>query len=526
MKKLLISSALLFYLFLFCNTLISQTKFQCTVGGSGEDLSYYNIASRDGGFFLVGSTYSFGAGDYDIMVEKLDYRGILKWSKIIGGTGKDFATSVTETSDGGCAVAGYRSPIGSSLTHYFVLKLDSTGNLQWLTTFGNSSVNEEARRLIQNNNGDFIVVGASAQDLSISKISSSGVFQWGKLISTSGSEGGNGIIQTFDKGYMITGMTDNYGAGSGDIYLVKLDSNFNVSWSRTLGIGSYEIAYSVIQTSDSGYAAIGHTGDYSFLIVRLTANGSLKWSKYYGGTGSDNAYTIVQTKDGGFAAAGNTTSYSSGGDVGVIKVDSSGNLQWTKIIGGTGQESGGNINKTIDGGYAVGGGTKSFGLGSFDFFLVKLDSNFSTCGNVYNIQFSSGSYGSMTSPTSNITSTTLSIFNYPYSITTGGTVYTVCSSVGIKNLDAEIPKEFKLFQNYPNPFNPTTNIKYQIVNNGFVSIKIYDIKGNEVESLVNENETAGTYIVSLNASNYPSGVYFYKIQAGDFSETKKMILLK
>lgn len=310
MKKLIISLKVFTLLLFFYNFGISQNKFQCTVGGSGDDLAYFNVATRDGGFFLVGLTSSFGAGDYDIMVEKLDYRGMLKWSKIIGGPGKDFATSVTETSDGGCAVAGFRNQSVSSLTHYFVLKLDSVGTLQWFTTFGNSSVNEEARRVIQNNSGDFIVVGASEQDISISKLNSSGIYQWGKLISTPGSEGGNCIIQTIDKGYMISGMTSNFGSGSGDAYLVKLDSNFNVSWSRTLGENSYEIAYSVIQTSDSGYAAVGHTGDYSFLIVRLTANGLLKWSKYYGGTGYDNAYTIVQTSDKGFAVAGNTSSYS------------------------------------------------------------------------------------------------------------------------------------------------------------------------------------------------------------------------
>jgi len=99
-------------------------------------------------------------------------------------------------------------------------------------------------------------------------------------------------------------------------------------------------------------------------------------------------------------------------------------------------------------------------------------------------------------------------------------------TIGVNQISSVIPEKFGLFQNYPNPFNPSTNIKYQITHNEFVILKIFDITGREVESLVNENQSPGTYEISWNASNYPSGVYFYKLQAGDFVETKKMILLK
>lgn len=89
-----------------------------------------------------------------------------------------------------------------------------------------------------------------------------------------------------------------------------------------------------------------------------------------------------------------------------------------------------------------------------------------------------------------------------------------------------LPEKFTLSQNYPNPFNPTTNIKYQIADNSFVTLKIFDVIGREVKTLVNETKTPGSYSVDFNASDLSSGVYFYKIQAGDFSETKKMMLIK
>jgi flagellar hook assembly protein FlgD len=85
---------------------------------------------------------------------------------------------------------------------------------------------------------------------------------------------------------------------------------------------------------------------------------------------------------------------------------------------------------------------------------------------------------------------------------------------------------FSLSQNYPNPFNPTTHFGFQIANFGFVSIKIYDINGREIETIVNGHLNQGTYEVEWNASNYPSGVYYYTMTAGEFKDTKKMIVLK
>ena len=85
---------------------------------------------------------------------------------------------------------------------------------------------------------------------------------------------------------------------------------------------------------------------------------------------------------------------------------------------------------------------------------------------------------------------------------------------------------YSLEQNYPNPFNPSTTIKYQIPELSFVTIKVYDVLGNEITTLVNEEKPAGNFEVEFNASNLTSGIYFYRIQAGDFVETKKMVLMK
>lgn len=89
-----------------------------------------------------------------------------------------------------------------------------------------------------------------------------------------------------------------------------------------------------------------------------------------------------------------------------------------------------------------------------------------------------------------------------------------------------VPSEYKLHQNYPNPFNPATTIKYQIPTDGLVQIKVYDLIGREVMTLVNERKAAGTYETVFNATSFASGIYFYKIQSGNFVETKRMMLVK
>jgi hypothetical protein len=107
-----------------------------------------------------------------------------------------------------------------------------------------------------------------------------------------------------------------------------------------------------------------------------------------------------------------------------------------------------------------------------------------------------------------------------------GKMYEPVIPVGIKNISGNVPDKFVLEQNYPNPFNPTTNIKYQITKSNFVTLKILDALGRDVATIVNEKQNAGIYEATFDGSGLTSGVYFYKLTAGDFVETRKMVLVK
>ena len=315
------------------------------------------------------------------------------------------------------------------------------------------------------------------------------------------------------------------------MYIVKLDSGGTLQWSKTIGGAQNDQVYSIIQTTDGGFAAAGYTasfgaGNSDMYIVKLDSNGALQWNRTIGGTNYDNATSIIQTTDGGFAVAGYTGAFAAY-DYYIVKLNASGTVQWSKAIGGSGDDGAYSIVQTTDGGFALAGYTKSFGSGSGDFYIVKLDSNGFTCGDITSLT-STATAPSPTITTPNSTVITLNpIITSPTpTVSFGGTITDICSLVGIEQDANEIPASFDLHQNYPNPFNPSTSISFNLPSRSFVSLKIFDVNGKEVTTLVNQELAAGNYSRKWDASDLTSGVYFYRLQAGSFSETKKLILLK
>jgi hypothetical protein len=231
---------------------------------------------------------------------------------------------------------------------------------------------------------------------------------------------GSSLIQTSVGGYAIAGFTISFGAGRGDAYVVKLDANGNLLWTKTIGGESDDWGNSLIQTSDGGYVIAGYTksfgaGDWDVYVVKLDANGNLQWTKTIGGENEDLGSSLIQTSDGGYAIAGTTIYFGAGGwDVYVVKLDAKGNLQWTKTIGGKNEDGGSSIIQTSDGGYVIAGHTESFGAG--DVYLVKLDKNGNACcavsqtsqvesgGTLGSPTPSIGSGGTLTAPTSSTSS--------------------------------------------------------------------------------------------------------------------------
>jgi len=535
MKTAILFLSFIFLCFFTFQNSFSQSSFQLAIGGSGNDTAYAIIQTFDGGYALAGVTNSYGAGNLDMYIVKLSNSGNLQWTRAIGGANVDYCFSMVQTSDSGYILTGETNSFGAGAYDFYIVKISAGGILQWSKTVGGGNY-DFAWSVKQTTDGGYVVAGstnsfgAGNDDLYIIKLNNIGILQWSKTIGDSGYDDSFSIVQTTDGGFALAGRTNSSGAGNYDMYLVKIDSLGTLQWNRTVGGTNDDHASSLVQTSDGGYALAGGTtsfgaGNYDFYIVKFDGNGNLLWTRTVGGSGSDRAYSIKQTSDGGLIVTGWTNSFGSGNyRMYIVKLNSNGLLQWSRTNGGENNDYGRYIIQTADNGYAVAGLTNSYGAGGYDFYFVKLDSGGNSCVNSSIPSSISGSGGITNSP-SLFVSNANSIVTSPNSISlSGGTFTTICVT-GIQQFSNEIPKSFSLSQSYPNPFNPTTSIKFDIPKAGNVSLKIYDITGKEVYS-INEFKSAGRYEFTFDASNYASGLYFYKLESGMFSETKKMVLIK
>jgi hypothetical protein len=315
----------------------------------------------------------------------------LHFCKAIGGKNDDGGVSLIQTSDGGYAITGGTYSFGAGGEDVYVVKLDANGNLQWTKTIGGPE-SEEGVSLIQTSDGGYAIAGltqsfgAGEDDVYVVKLDANGNLQWTTTIGGKKEDGGFSLIQTSDGGYAIAGYTLSFGAGEADVYVVKLDANGNLQWTKTIGGPGNEIGFSLIQTSDSGYVIAGSTtsfgtGGVDVYVIKLNANGNLQWTTTIGGKEEDVGVSLIQTSDGGYAIVGSTKSFGAGEwDVYVVKLNANGKPQWTKTIGTKDEKFiKSSIIQTSDGSYVIAGTTRSFGAGGRDVYVVKLDKNGDAC---------------------------------------------------------------------------------------------------------------------------------------------------
>jgi len=307
-----------------------------TIGGPKDDWGRSLIQTSDGGYAIAGFTSSFGAGQADVYLVKLDANGNLQWTKTIGGPESEGGYSLIQTSDGGYAIAGYTASFGAGQLDVYVVKLDANGNLQWTNTIGGPK-GEEGHSLIQTSDGGYAIAGktnsfgAGDYDVYVVKLDANGNLQWTKTIGGENEDWGSSLIQTADGGYAIAGYTVFLGAEPPfNVYFVKLDANGNLQWTKTIGGPHFDVGNSLIQTADGGYAIAGTTGSFGagngdVYVVKLDAKGNLQWTKTIGEKDWDEGHSLIQTSDGGYVIAGSTSSFGAGGaDVYVIKLDKNG----------------------------------------------------------------------------------------------------------------------------------------------------------------------------------------------------------
>ena len=336
------------------------------------------VQTTDGGFAITG--YTGGTTYADIFLDKMDKNGNLEWKKTYGGSGADFGQGIVQTGDGGFAIAGYSDSYSSGRDdNVILLKTDFNGNLQWIKSYGGSSV-DRGWALVKTADGGFAIVGDNyhygldGEGVYFVKTDSNGNLQWNKTYA--GSRGW-GLVQTTDLGYAITG-TINFPS---DVLLIKTDSNGIIQWNNTYGGTDFDGAKSIVQTLDGGYALSGSTSSFDAgmgkaYLIRTNSYGYLMWQKLYGGRSWESFESLVEASDGGFVMAGTTASLTQDGNyIYIVKTDGFGNQVWQQTNGLINSWTYGQcIVKTNDGGYAVAGHISHSSVGGYyDIVLVKTD---------------------------------------------------------------------------------------------------------------------------------------------------------
>ena len=236
-----------------------------TWGGTGYDQVASLIQTSDGGYAMTGSTDSYGAVTTVTFLAKYDTSGNLSWNKtyIIDnycGSPND----LIQTSDGGYAMTGAANKLGTGGYDGFLAKTNTSGNLSWIKTWDMSS-NDGGYALVQTSDGGYAIAGIVDDikaDACLIKYDASGNLSWSKAWDGTGNDYAYDLVQTDDGGYAIAGITNGYGAGGYDGFLAKFNSSGGLSWSKTWGGTGYDYFQHLIKTSDGGYIIAGNTSSY------------------------------------------------------------------------------------------------------------------------------------------------------------------------------------------------------------------------------------------------------------------------
>jgi hypothetical protein len=372
------------------------SKTECwdrTFGERGKyDYGFSVQQANDGGYVLVGETFSSNEKLYDVWLIKTDANGNKLWDRTFGGSAWDSGSSVQQTRDGGFIIVGETGSFGAGAYDVWLIKTDANGNEEWKKTFGGPE-EDSGRSVQQTRDGGFIIVGetmsfgAGERDVWLIKTDASGNKEWDRTFGGPKEDWGSSVQQTRDGGFIIVGYTCSFGAGECDVWLIKTDASGNKEWDRTFGGPKGDYGSSVQQTSDGGFIIVGTTysfgaGERDVWLIKTDASGNKEWDRTFGGPKGDSGLSVQQTSDGGFIIVGYTASFGAGAyDVWLIKTDANGNKLWDRTFGGSGRDYGISVRQTRDAlqrasGFIIVGYTDSFSdAEGLDVWLIKTDTN-------------------------------------------------------------------------------------------------------------------------------------------------------
>jgi hypothetical protein len=271
-------------------------------GGSNADGVYSLQQTTDGGFIIGAHVNSFGAGQHDVYLIKINNNGDTLWTKTFGGSSEDRFRDIQQTTDGGFILVSETLSFGAGNSDVYLIKTDSIGNLLWTKTYG-GTFSDYGYSVRQTFDGGYIIAGytqsfgAGGTDVYLIKTDSSGNLDWAKSYGGSSNDYGYSVRQTRDGGYIVAGYTESFGMG-GDVYLIRIGANSDLIWSKVFGGSQTDYGWSVRQTTDEGFIVAGYTrsfgsGNEDVYLIKTDQTGSSGCNESSVVTTTNNTTTIT-----------------------------------------------------------------------------------------------------------------------------------------------------------------------------------------------------------------------------------------
>ncbi len=515
--------------------------------GTANSSDFASSVAFDPSGNIVVTGYATNTGtSKDLKTIKYDTQGNMLWQATFNGTqnGGDYSNGLFVDQSGNIYITG-RADYGATWSDIVTIKYNSQGVQQWVARYGGAAnYLDEGTIVITDNTGNVYVGGKSVTsgtdfDMVLIKYNSSGTLVWSRNYEGLGNAEDYVADLDLDASGNIYIGGGSVGQNSGqDFIVIKYDPSGSQQWVRTYngagnggdGVVSVKIdpAGNLVAT---GYTDMGTAEKYNFLTIKYDQSGNVIWTRQYNGASSHNDVATSMTVDQ------NSNVYMTGLCANIIgtridsnyvtlKYNSAGQLQWAVVYDGPNSSIDVSRSVFVDGAGNVYISGSSRGAGSDDFATIK----YSTTGAIkwimtYNGPGNQGDYSSSVIADNNGNAY---VTGRSYGVGTDFDYATIKYGdfVGINPITAIIPDRFNLYQNYPNPFNPQTTVRFDIAERSQAELSLFNMLGKEISKYELGLLNAGQYEYKYDMSKFPSGVYFYTLKAGNFVQTRKMMLVK
>ena len=382
---------------------VSQSAFGwiVTLGDSSPEYGESIAVDSSGNVYISGQTRP--VGDYDCFVAKYNSSGTLQWQRSLGGNSSDYGYSVAVDSSGNVYVTGITFSQGQGSADILIAKFNSSGTVQWKRLLGSSNA-DYGNGIAVDSSGNSYITGYAASatygqdDIITAKYDTNGNIQWQRILGGTGNDGGTAIAVDSSGNSYITGYTNGSGAGNYDMLLVKYNSSGTIQWQKTVGASNTDWGEGIALDSSGNIYLAGYTnatsgaGSYDFVVSKLNSSGTVQWSRTLGGSSLDYGRAIAVDSSGNVYITGETASTGTGMYEGLIaKYNSSGVLQWQRILYGSQNEFLKGVGVDNSGNFYVGGRTASSGEGDQEFIIAKLPDDGSGTGTYGDFTYASSS---------------------------------------------------------------------------------------------------------------------------------------